>query len=114
MKPRKRNKKPISVVNPKSPNAIRKGIESGKLAVRAGWVPKPPKEWREYRRKRMTVAIRAAIIYVIEQKSWMEVRKQIHRQFGLQSDDVSRQQIHKYIQKGCQFLELRGVFVERW
>jgi hypothetical protein len=76
-----------------------------------GRTPAPPPELPEWRRVRMQVAIRAAILF-LQGKSGQEIGRVLEREGGLEQTVVSKARIGQYVKKGVDFLVQRGCFRE--
>lgn len=91
-----------------TPRALRDGLAAGSWIL-AGKLPDPPPEWRDHRRRRMAVAVRAAKLFLVHRYSYAEVERGLINNAMLPKP-VEPQRIGQYIRKGTNFFLERGVF----
>lgn len=103
-----------------TPRALRSGIQAGEWTAPDATVyrrpPDPPEEWPDWRKDRMRVATRAAVLF-LGGKGWQEIGKDLEaqgllekRRNGVRGDLISRARVAQYVDKGVAFLLQRGCF----
>jgi hypothetical protein len=106
-----------------TPRMIRSALQRGELTavdpkLYRGKTPEPPPEWPEWRRNRLRVAIRAAVLFLQGKKAEQIIE-------SLESDGmlekqradkrgpvITKQRLNQYISKGMSFLVDRACFAE--
>ena len=97
-----------------TPRALRSALQRGEMTavdsrLYRGATPAPPPEQPEWRRIRMQVAIRAAILF-LQGESAKEIGRALEQEGGLEQSVVSKARIGQYVKKGIDFLIDRGCF----
>jgi hypothetical protein len=106
-----------------TPRFLRRAIQRGEITavdprIYRGKAPAPPAEYPEWRRDRMRVAIRAALLF-LSGKPWQDISRLLELE-GLLNQErtqkrgavVSKARIAQYVSKGVEFLVGRGCFKE--
>ena len=102
-----------------SPRQLRKAIIEGRwvATATAKTLPGPPPEWSEWRQKRMAVAIQCARLFIFFGYTWKEIQDRVNQtngdRPGFVGENLSRQRMNQYAQKGIDFLLDRGAFVPK-
>ena len=106
-----------------NPRQVRDALRRGELTavdprMYKSKPPEPPGNWAEWRRERMRVAVRAAIMF-LQGKGWKEISQALESAGMLVADRVQRKgsvitkaRVQQYIKKGVDFLISRGCFRE--
>ena len=104
-----------------SPRQLRSEIQRGVVTstdprLYKGKTPEPPPEWPEWRRRRLRVAVRAAVLF-LNAKTWHEISRVLEKENLLGAERaskggevVSKARICQYVDRGVQFLIQRGCF----
>ena len=97
-----------------TPRALRSALQRGEMTavdprLYRGRTPEPPPEHPEWRRDRMRVAIRAAVLF-LQGESAKEIGRALGQEGGLDQSVVSKARIGQYVKKGIEFLIDRGCF----
>lgn len=87
-----------------TPRAVRVGIAAGSILVIEKKTPKPPAEWRDWKRQNFQLSIDAGWLF-------LQGRELDQIKTSLKKSNVTRQRMAQMVKAGVRFLLDRGVVV---
>ena len=96
-----------------TPRDLRKSIREGRMTAVDPSIYKkmyePPTDWSQWRRERLKVAIRAAVLF-IRGTEWPEILADLTRRQMLKQESVSKARVSQYVKVGVTYLLGQGCF----
>lgn len=98
-----------------TPRDLRKSIREGRVAPSSPRVfrrlPEAPADWSLWKRRRMGVAIRAAMMF-LKGSDWSAIMAELANRKLIEKPVVAKARIAQYVKVGVEFLVGQGLFIE--